>query len=84
MCGVEVGECDPLVSVSITLLWKGASEVGKVGNHHVGRLCLVDGVEGLQQLLIALGVSSYVSQHLVCVITFPTSFTVTLYCADQE
>ena len=76
---IEVGECGPRVGVSITLLWKGASEVGEVGNHHVGRLCLVDGVEGLEQLLVALGVSSYISQHRVCIITGPSSLTVTLY-----
>ena len=81
---VEVGERGPRVGVSVTLHWKGASEVGKVGNHHVGGLCLVDGVEGLQQLLIALGVSSYVCQNLVCIITSPSSLTVTLHCADQE
>ena len=60
VCSVEVGERGPWVGVSITLLWKGASEVGKVGDYHVGGLCLVDGVEGLQQLLIALGVRGYV------------------------
>ena len=60
MCGVEVGERGPQVGVSVTLLWKGTSEVEKVGNHHVGRLCPVDGVEGLQQLLVDLGVSSNV------------------------
>ena len=79
VCCVEVGKGGPWVGVSIILLWKGASEVGEVGNHHVGRLCLVDGVEGLQQLLVALGVSSYVSQHRVCIITSPSSLTVTLY-----
>ena len=84
VCGVEVGERGPRVGVSVTLFWKGASEVSKVGNYHVSRLCLVDGVEGLQQLLIALGVSSYVCQNLVCVITSPFSLTVTLHCADQE
>ena len=84
MCGVEVGERGPWVGVSVTLLWKGASEVGKVGNHSVSRLCLVDGVEGLQQLLIALGVSSYVWQNLVCITTSPSSLIVTLYWADQE
>ena len=52
--------------------------------NHVGRTCLVDGIESFHKLLIALGVSSYVFQHLVCVITCPTSFIVTLYCADQE
>ena len=70
--------------MSVTLCWKDASEVGKVGNHYVGRLCLVDGVEGLQQLLIARGVSNYVCQNLVCVIASPSSLTVTLHCADQE
>ena len=47
VCCVEVGEHGPWVGVSVTLLWKGTSEVEKVGNHHVGRLCPVDGVEGL-------------------------------------
>ena len=79
MCCVEVGERGPWVGVSVTLLWKGISEVEKVGNHHVGRLCPVDGVEGLQELLVALGVSSYVCQHLVCVIASPSSLTVTLH-----
>ena len=57
---------------------RNASEVDKVGYHHVGWLCLVDGVEGLHQLLLALGVSSYICQHFVCVIASPSSLTVTL------
>ena len=68
-----------VVGMSIAILCEDASEVDKVGNHHVGRLCLVDGVEGLQQLLVALGVSSYVCQHLVCVIASPSSLAITLH-----
>ena len=79
MCGVEVGELGPQVCLSVTHLWEGASDVDKVGNHDVGRLCLVDGVEGLQQLVVALGVSSYVCQHLVSIIASPSSLTVTLH-----
>ena len=78
MCGVKVGELGLRVGVSVTPLAR-CSKVHKVGNHHVGRLRLVDGVEGLQQLLVALGVSSYVCQHLVCDIANPSSHTVTLH-----
>ena len=79
VCGVEVGEFGPQVCVSVTHLWEVASGVDKVGNHGVGRLCLVDGVEGLPQLVVALGVSSYVCQHLVSIIASPSSLTVTLH-----
>ena len=84
VCGGDIREGGSRVSVSITFFWKCTSEVDEVGNHHVGRLCLIDRVEGLQQLLIALGVGTYVCQCLCCITTGSSSFTVTLHCADKE